>query len=194
VFLASRSPRRQELLTQVGIRFELLDFEIDETPHVNEQPERYVERMAIEKARAGVVLRRSDAGMPVVAADTAVVVDGQILGKPRDVGEALAHLRALSGRSHLVLSAVAVASPEPVVAVVPSCVTFRALSDAECRAYCATGEPMDKAGSYGIQGRGAMFIRHLEGSYSAVMGLPLFETCQLLSACGVAPGPTDRSD
>lgn len=183
LILASRSPRRRELLAQVGLRHDVTDIEIDETPHPSESPLDYVRRMAAGKARAGWEQLGRPA-LPVLGADTAVVVDDRILGKPRDRADAIAHLALLSGRIHQVLSAVALAEPSESVCVT-SRVTFRSLSPAEAEAYCDTGEPFDKAGSYGIQGRAAVFVSHLEGSYSAVMGLPLHETSALLARHGV---------
>lgn len=197
LYLASRSPRRRELLAGLGYRFEVLDVAVDESRADEETPARYVERMAREKALAGLdaVGGRGVAGPegspPVVlGADTIVVVDGEVLGKPRDGAEVLAHLERLSGRDHRVLSAVAVAARaggEPAVGVRLSCnrVWFRHLSPAEREAYRATGEPADKAGSYAIQGFAAAFVTRLEGSWSAVVGLPLNETADLLARAGL---------
>ncbi|MEM7406185.1 MAG: Maf family protein [Pseudomonadota bacterium] len=183
LILASRSPRRRELLAQVGLRFEVVDVDIDERPHPEEMPLDYVLRMAAEKARAGSA-KVTRPRLPVLGADTAVVVDDRILGKPRDRDDALAQLAILSDRSHEVLSAIAIAEPAESLCVA-STVTFRMLSSAEASAYCDTGEPFDKAGSYAIQGRAAMFVSHLDGSYSAVMGLPVHETCSMLARHGV---------
>ena len=197
LYLASRSPRRRELLAGLGYRFEVLDVAVDESRADGETPARYVERMAREKALAGLdaVEGKGAAGSggspPVVlGADTIVVVDGEVLGKPRDDGQVLDHLERLSGRDHLVLSAVALASRaagEPAVGVRLSRnrVWFRQLSPAEREAYRATGEPADKAGSYAIQGFAAAFVTRLEGSWSAVVGLPLQETAGLLARAGL---------
>ncbi|MCJ8169978.1 Maf family protein [Atopomonas sediminilitoris] len=185
--LASSSPRRQELLTQIGVPFSVLAPHIDETPRHNESAEQYVERMAQEKARA--VLAQLPAGDTrcVLAADTSVIVDGLILGKPADQAEARAMLLRLSGRRHQVLSAIAVADQTTLRSqLVCSDVEFRALREAEIAQYWHTGEPCDKAGGYAIQGLGAVFVQAIHGSYSAVVGLPLAETAAMLSAFGVA--------
>lgn len=182
IYLASASPRRQELLQQLGVNFELLRVECDESVVANEVPEEYVKRLAVDKARAGLATPSSDTRkIPVLGADTAVVVDNTILGKPVDQQHAHAMLSLLSNREHRVLSAVALVSAEKeVVAVSESRVRFAPLTDAQIAAYWRTGEPADKAGAYGIQGLGAIFIENLSGSYTGVMGLPLFETAQLL--------------
>lgn len=186
IYLASASPRRRELLRQIGVAYRLLPVAVDETPLPDEPPPGYVARLAQAKARAGVAaipVRRQ--ARPVLGADTAVVVDGAILGKPRDRDEGLAMLALLSGREHAVLSAVSLATPRRhAVKVQESRVRFRDLSPAERAAYWASGEPADKAGGYGIQGRAAAFIAELRGSYSGVMGLPLFETAELLREFG----------
>lgn len=185
LFLASASPRRRELLTQIGVPFSLLSVAIDETPDPAESPDVYVQRLAREKALAGLVLL-NDASACVLGADTTVVLDQQILGKPIDKQDALATLQALSGREHQVLTAVALASQtECVVRLVSSRVRFRSILPNEAEAYWASGEPQDKAGSYAIQGWGAIFVSALEGSYSGVVGLPLCETAQLLDAYGL---------
>ncbi len=183
--LASKSPRRRELLTQVGLEFATVDVDIDETPRIAELPSDYVLRMAEVKAAAGFELSQHDPGLPVLGSDTAVVIDGTILGKPVDEADAMKQLRMLSGRSHQVLTAIALADPPATSLCVASTVWFRPLDDDECQRYCASGEPLDKAGSYGIQGLGAAFVERLDGSYSAVMGLPLYETCNLLRRRGV---------
>ena len=198
LYLASRSPRRRELLAGLGYRFEVVDTAIDESRAEAETPTRYVERMAREKALAGLdaVVRRGAGGLPsspaVLGADTIVVVDGTVLGKPCDDSEVLDHLERLSGRDHLVLSAVAVAvvSGEADRAAVElrlsrNRVWFRRLPADERRRYLATGEPADKAGSYAIQGFAAAFVTRLEGSWSAVVGLPVHETVELLARAGV---------
>ena len=191
IYLASGSPRRRELLEQIGVSYRTVVVDIDETPLPGEQPAAYASRLALAKAHAGwelVAARHSTVGpMPVLGADTAVVLDGVILGKPRDRSEGLAMLAALSGREHQVMSAVAlVAGDRAAVRVQESWVRFRALTRAEREAYWDTGEPADKAGAYGIQGRAAVFIAGLEGSYSGVMGLPLFETAELLREFGIS--------
>ncbi|MEX6502401.1 Maf family protein [Pseudomonas zhanjiangensis] len=182
LYLASGSPRRRELLTQIGVPFTPHPVPLDESPLPGEAPDLYVERLARAKAQAGLGLLGQTEGAVVLGADTAVVLDGRILGKPADREEALATLGALSDREHQVLTAVALASSERVAArLVVSRVRFRALARAELEAYWATGEPRDKAGSYGIQGLAAVFVSHLQGSYSAVVGLPLCETAELLA-------------
>jgi len=181
--LASASPRRRELLAQIGVPHLIAPAHLDERLLPAESPREHVQRLARDKALA--VWRPGDA-LPVLAADTVVVLEERIYGKPRDLGEALATLGALSGRTHTVLTAVALASAGAVTsALSESRVTLRALSRAECEAYWASGEPADKAGGYAIQGLGAVFVAALSGSYSGVMGLPLYETGQLLRAAGV---------
>ena len=186
IYLASASPRRRELLRQIGIAHRLLPVAVDETPLPDETPRAYVTRLALAKAGAGMRALGRRQPAPVLGADTAVVVDGAILGKPGDRDEGLAMLARLSGRDHRVLSAVALATQRrDAVKVQQSRVRFRALSPAECEAYWQSGEPWDKAGGYGIQGRAAAFIVELRGSYSGVMGLPLFETAELLREFGI---------
>lgn len=182
IYLASASPRRRELLDQIGIRYRTLAVNVDETRHANEPPERYVLRLALDKARAGRAQLLQGGARPVLGADTAVVIDGEVLGKPRDRDDALAMLRRLSGRIHHVYTGVALAGVEEGTRLSVSAVSFRPLTLEECAAYWHTGEPADKAGAYAIQGRGAAFITRLEGSYSGVMGLPLYETAQLIEA------------
>ncbi|MGE6660204.1 Maf family protein [Pseudomonas sp. NPDC077408] len=185
LFLASASPRRRELLTQIGVPFSLLSVAIDETPSAAEAPDVYVQRLAREKALAGLSLVSDDSAC-VMGADTTVVLDQQILGKPVDKADALAMLGALSEREHEVMTAVALANRSGCeVRLVTSRVRFRPISADEAEAYWASGEPQDKAGSYAIQGWGAVFVSALEGSYSAVVGLPLCETAQLLDAYGL---------
>jgi septum formation protein len=189
IYLASASPRRRELLQQIGVPFRLVGTELDETPRLSEAPAAYVSRLAAAKAAAGW-LSRSAANAPVLAADTAVVLDGAILGKPRDQDDAERMLLKLSGRTHEVMTAVAVRSSAGCeIKVSNSLVTFRTLDAAEIRAYWDTGEPRDKAGAYAIQGYAAIFIADLRGSYSGVMGLPLFETAELLKSAGLRCGP-----
>ena len=181
--LASSSPRRRELLTLIGIPHSVRPADIDETPLAGELPYPHAERLAREKA-AVVAAREPNA--IVVAADTIVVVDGEILGKPRDDAEAAAMLRRLSGRGHTVHTAVAVARDAAVVSDVETVgVTFRELSDDDIAAYVATGEPMDKAGAYGIQGFGATVVTRVDGDYFAVMGLALGLMVRLLARVGV---------
>lgn len=184
IILASASPRRQELLQQIGVKYEQRVSEINETPRENERACDYVMRLALEKARA--VHRQSvDDQRPVLGADTEVVVDGRPMGKPGDLARAREMLCSLSGRSHQVLSAVALVGDHEAVRVSESRVWFRPLDDRDIEAYWASGEPQDKAGAYAIQGLGAIFIERLEGSYSGVMGLPLYETARLLQDFGI---------
>jgi septum formation protein len=184
-YLASASPRRKQLLEQLGLRFEVVPADVDETPGSGEAPQDYVGRIARLKAEAAAV-RLGHPGLPVLAADTAVVVDGDILGKPRGRDEALRMLARLSGRAHQVLSSVALWRAGSLdAALSESRVRFRTLSQTEAEAYWQSGEPRDKAGAYGIQGLGGMFVEHLDGSYSGVMGLPLSETAALLQKAGV---------
>jgi septum formation protein len=187
LYLASGSPRRRELLTQIGVPFLSQIVPIDENPLPDELPVAYVERLARAKAQAGLAALSQPLDAVVLGADTAVVLDGRILGKPADAAEAQATLTALSGRSHQVLTAVALASPTRVaVRVVSSQVSFRPLRAEEIAAYWASGEPRDKAGSYAIQGLAAVFVSQLQGSYSAVVGLPLCETAELLEEFAIS--------
>lgn len=182
LYLASSSPRRRELLTQIGVPFHIVPASIDETPQAGESAVAYVERLARDKALAGLHFLAQRADVCVLGADTAVVLDGRILGKPVDRADALAMLQALSGREHEVLTAVAVANRDRCEArVVSSRVTFRSVSMEEAERYWETGEPQDKAGGYAIQGLAAVFVSRVEGSYSAVVGLPLCETAALLA-------------
>lgn len=196
IYLASKSPRRRDLLRQIGVHFDVLTFrsgergedaDVDETPLPGEAVERYVERLALAKAQAGVrrLRWRKLLPQPVLAADTTLELDGEIIGKPRDTADAHAILARLSGRSHRVLTAVAVSDGERTRSrLSTSAVRFRTLSEHDIRRYIATGEPMDKAGAYGIQGHAAIFIEEIHGSYSGIMGLPLFETAALLDVFG----------
>jgi septum formation protein len=196
IYLASKSPRRRELLRQVGVDFELLMLrsdpvrgpDVSEDPYSAEDPHQYVARVAKEKgAFAWKVLQmRRQPPRPVLTADTTVTVDGIILGKPANSDEAVEMLGRLSGRTHEVLTAVAVHGPDfaDVVTQVSN-VRFAKLSPAQIKAYCATSEPYDKAGGYGIQGLAAVFVEHIEGSHSGIMGLPLFETANLLRKVGL---------
>jgi septum formation protein len=188
VYLASGSPRRRQLLKQIGVPFQVLSVTVDESVADGEEPLAYVSRLAVAKADAG--LARSTAGgaprRPVLAADTAVVIGCEILGKPAGRDDALRMLRLLSGRTHEVLTCIALAAGGRTCSRVSrSEVTFRDITCAEASDYWDTGEPRDKAGGYAIQGLGAVFIAQLRGSFSGVMGLPLFETAGLLEAAGV---------
>ena len=195
VYLASKSPRRQELLRQLGVEFDELLLreapgrrrDIVEAPRKGELPQEYVKRIARLKASVGWhrMQRRGLAPKPVVGADTEVVLDGAALGKPADAAAAAAMLAALSDRTHEVITAVAIRWQTQIAqAVSTSRVTFRAIARDEIERYVATGEPFDKAGGYAIQGKAAAFVQHLEGSYSGVMGLPLFEMAEILARIG----------
>ena len=185
LLLASRSPRRADLLRTLGVDFRVIDVEVDETPGPGEAPDAYVRRLARDKARAGQAA--APAPLPVLAADTTVVLDGAILGKPLDDADARAMLARLAGRAHEVLTGVAVIDGKGslVDTVLVTRVRFRALAPAEIAAYVASGEPLDKAGAYGIQGLGGALVEGIEGSYSNVVGLPLAETLALLDAAGI---------
>lgn len=190
VILASASPRRRDLLLQLGVAHEAFAVDVDEAHRAGESPQRYVRRLALAKARAayhGI----TGVATPVAAlgADTAVVLGDEVLGKPVSRAHCLSMLAQLSGRTHQVCSAVALAGVHEETCLNVSSVSFREIAPAEREAYWATGEPRDKAGGYAIQGLGAIFVHHLEGSYSAVMGLPLFETAALLRSVGVAVLP-----
>ena len=195
IYLASRSPRRRELLSQIGVRFDLLlfrsasreDHEVSEDWLSGESAEEYVQRVARAKAAfgAGLLARRPLVAHPVLAADTTLDVDGEIIGKPRDEAEAAGILGRLSGRSHRVLTAIAMARGDRLEhRLSVSEVRFRPISTAEIRRYVQSGEPMDKAGAYGIQGRAAIFVEEIRGSHSGVVGLPLCETALLLRDFG----------
>lgn len=187
VYLASGSPRRRELLQQIGVPFRLVAATVDETARSAEAAPAYVLRLAAAKADAGWRTSGGGGDAPVLAADTAVVVDGKILGKPADRQHAEAMLRQLSGRTHEVLTAVALRTAAGVQSRISrSEVTFRVIDIPEARAYWESGEPRDKAGGYAIQGRAAVFVADLRGSFSGVVGLPLFETAQLLAEAGVS--------
>jgi septum formation protein len=196
IYLASRSPRRRELLKQVGVNFEVVllredlkrGADVDETPRPDEKPELYALRVACAKAELAALYtgRRAWLARPVLAADTTVVCDGQIIGKPADRSDAARILKMLSGRQHEVVTAVAVALGDRLEqAVSLSHVWFRQLTDAEVERYVASGEPLDKAGAYAIQGRAAAFATRIEGSFSGIMGLPLAETAELLGRFGI---------
>jgi len=199
-YLASHSARRRELLRQIGARFETLLLriaaprgpDVGEEMHAGELPADYARRIAQEKAEhgAGTVIARSMLVRPVLAADTVVSIDGQVLGKPRDAAEAAQFLRQLSGRTHEVRTAISLALPGGGKHAVWSAesvtlVSMRSISEEEIARYCASGEPFDKAGGYAIQGRAAIFIGRIEGSYSGVVGLPLAETADILARAGV---------
>ena len=188
IYLASGSPRRAELLEQIGVKFNVHAIEIDETRLAGEAPAEYVCRVAIEKARvAARHLSMQQDDYSVLAADTTIALDGDIIGKPADQDDCRCILSQLSDRQHLVLTAVALATPKGIAwRMAQSRVSFKALSPREIESYCASEEPMDKAGAYAIQGKAALFIKHLEGSYSAVMGLPLYETAELLNDADIA--------
>jgi len=189
IYLASRSPRRRELLHQIGVEFETLigDVEVDETPLPGEDPATYVERVTRAKAEQGerIIFDRHLIVHPILAADTTLEFNGEIIGKPVDAADAEAILRRLSGQVHRVLTGVAVhdaGRTEFVLSV--SEVRFRAIEDDEIRHYVLSGEPMDKAGAYGIQGRAGLFVAHIAGSYTGIMGLPVCETGELLKKFG----------
>ncbi|BBP01874.1 Maf family protein [Sulfuriferula nivalis] len=192
IYLASRSPRRRELLTQMGVHYDVLllresvgRLDVDETPMPGESPAEYVERIAITKAQVGWqrVCQRNLPRHPVLGADTMVTLDDTIFGKPASPAHAKEMLAQLSGRIHQVMTTVALCYQDTLTHLTSiSEVRFKTLTDAEIAAYVATGEPLDKAGSYAIQGRGAVFISHLSGSYTGVMGLPLYETANLLQS------------
>jgi septum formation protein len=196
IYLASQSPRRRKLLDQIGVQYTLLlaqpgelDYTVTEDVEDNEIPAMYVARVTHEKLRLAQVLltRRGWPLRPILAADTTVTTNGLILGKPANRIEAEAMLRQLSGNTHQVLTSIAVASGEQTFSATQcSEVTFKQLSDDEISHYCDAGEPYDKAGGYGIQGRAATFISMIRGSHSGVMGLPLFETAELLRQAGVS--------
>ncbi|AIU86977.1 MULTISPECIES: Maf family protein [Pectobacterium] len=180
LYLASASPRRRELLTQLDIPFSVLNVAVEEQRLPEEAAEVYVRRLAHEKAAAGVAAAPSD--LPVLGADTIVVLNGQVLEKPQDEAHAAEMLSQLSGKSHQVMTAVALADKDDVLScLVTTDVVFRPLSQQDIERYIASGEPMDKAGAYGIQGKGGCFVRSLNGSYYAVVGLPLVETYELFS-------------
>lgn len=197
IYLASQSPRRRELLKQIGIPFEVLmlrsdarrGVDVDETPLPDESPGAYALRVARDKAAAGMqqMAQRALPQRLILSADTTVVLDDAIIGKPGDAEDACRILASLSGREHRVITVVAAAHRGEVdTRMSMSTVWFRALADTEIRRYVATGEPMDKAGAYGIQGRAASFVTRIDGSYSGIVGLPLAETCELLQRFGIS--------
>ncbi|WP_347988873.1 nucleoside triphosphate pyrophosphatase [Methylomonas sp. AM2-LC] len=183
IILASASPRRSELLKQIGISHQIQVVDIDETPLLGELPLRYVQRVAAEKSAACLAVMNQK--LPILSADTSVVCDGMILGKPDNEQHAVELLSRLSGRTHQVYSAISLRGNQHWQAVSISEVRFRMLSQDEIIAYCHTGEPLDKAGAYAIQGLASIFIESITGSFSGVMGLPLFETAQLLAQQGI---------
>lgn len=198
LYLASRSPRRRELLHQIGIDFDTVvfrdgmgaDLETDETPLVNEDPVVYVERIARAKALHGlkIVEERRLPMRPVLSADTTLEFEGEIIGKPSDMADATRILKRLSGQTHRVLTGVAINHLGHIEYLLSTSeVRFRVIDDEEIRHYVMSGEPMDKAGAYGIQGRAGMFVAHLAGSYTGVMGLPVCETGELLKKLGFRP-------
>lgn len=181
LFLASQSPRRSELLRQLGLEFDVLDVDVPEQREPGEPALDYVSRVAREKAGAGLLQVVAVHGAIVIGADTEVVLDDEVFGKPTDAADAARMLRRLSGRAHRVVSVMwAVSASREEHALCESSVAFAELTDAQIAAYVATDEPFGKAGAYAIQGRAAAFVRRLEGSYSAVMGLPLYETADVL--------------
>ena len=185
LILASASPRRRELLDQIGVRYRVQVADVDETLQPGEAPAAYVTRLALAKARAGAALAVA-AGLPVLGADTTVVIDGEVLAKPVDAADAVRMLTRLAGREHQVLTAVAlVAGPRAETGLSVTAVRFRPLAAATIDRYVATGEPMDKAGGYGIQGLGGALVASLTGSYTGVVGLPIAETVDLLDAFAV---------
>jgi len=189
IYLASASPRRRELLRQIGVEFDTLPTNIEERPRARESARDYVVRMATAKAQAaGLHVRRHRLPpRPILAADTEVVIDSEILGKPADAAHARALLRRLAGRTHDVLTAVALLTETKLDTVLSeSRVTFANLSDNDIERYWATGEPADKAGGYAIQGHAAVFVTRIHGSYTGIVGLPLYEVARLLRKIGVA--------
>ncbi len=183
IILASASPRRKELLDQIKVKYRVYPVDLDETPLPNETPLDYVQRLAAEKSAACIA--KLGESLPVLAADTAVVLGDLIMGKPKDRDDALYMLRQLSGKMHKVYSAVSLRGREHGQAVSVTEVTFRLLTEAEIAAYWQSGEPLDKAGSYAIQGLGGVLVASINGSFSGVVGLPLFETAELLSRQGI---------
>lgn len=193
LYLASGSPRRQELLTQLGLLFEKVVPGTEELRRPHESAQQYVGRLAREKAQAGVALTAHD--LPVLGADTIVILNGEVLEKPRDAAHAAVMLRMLSGNTHQVMTAVALADSQHTLdCLVVTEVTFRTLSDDDITHYVASGEPLDKAGAYGIQGLGGCFVRKINGSYHAVVGLPLVETYELLSDFNSLREKRDKHD
>ena len=192
LILASDSPRRSELLMQLGVHFQVLTADVDETPGPDEDPERYVQRLAQEKAQTILRSEQCPSDVAVLGADTIVVCEGQLLGKPADADQAAVMLNQLSARTHRVLTAVCVCNKQSLqLRLSATDVSFRALSAQDIDHYIRSGEPFGKAGAYAVQGLGAIFVAGISGSYSGVVGLPLFETAQLLQDYGV-PTALDR--
>jgi len=188
VILASASPRRRELLEQIGVRAIVQSVDIDESRKPGEPVKEYVQRLAMEKAERGFSTIKNSQKLPVVGSDTIVVIDGIVLGKPEDRQQAKEMLQQLSGQKHTVLTSVAIVTEDKkVIDTSSSVVLFNKLELQEIEDYVVTGEADDKAGSYAIQGLAAQFVKNLNGSFSGVMGLPLFETVQLLKQCGIDP-------
>lgn len=188
LYLASKSPRRRQLLQQLGLDFSVLDVDVPEQRAADESAQAYVSRVARDKALAGLTGLDDTGGAVVLGSDTEVVLDGEVFGKPADVQAAAAMLRRLSGRTHAVISAVwALGVARECCETCLSQVRFATLDESVIAAYVATGESFGKAGGYAIQGRGASLVERLEGSYSGVMGLPLFETARLLRGFGIDP-------
>jgi len=184
LYLASRSPRRAAFLAALGLRHALIDGEVPEVPRPGQSPQDYALETAVAKARAGAANARLD--IPVLAADTDVAIDGEILGKPRDADDAVAMLMRLANRPHQVVSAVAVVHGARLETVVTTTeVLFGVIDERDARAYADSGEPLDKAGAYGIQGHASRWVRAVHGSYTGIVGLPLYETAELLSRFGV---------
>ncbi len=183
IILASASPRRKELLDQINVSYQVYPVDLDETPWPDEAPLDYVQRVAAEKSAACKAQLNTE--IPILAADTAVILGAVIMGKPKNKAEAMAMLTQLSGKTHQVYSAISLRGREHGQAVSITEVTFRCLTEQEILAYWHSGEPVDKAGSYAIQGRGGAFIESIKGSFSGVVGLPLFETAELLSKQGI---------
>ncbi|MDJ0956967.1 MAG: nucleoside triphosphate pyrophosphatase [Arenicellales bacterium] len=187
-YLASSSPRRRELLLSVGLSFEVISVDVDEQQQRNEGATAFATRMALAKVNraAELIVEDDKSDLPVLAADTCVTIDNHILGKPSDVEQAKAMLGLLSGRTHVVLTAIALKSGDTIWQDLSrNEVTFASLSTREINAYCASREPFDKAGAYAIQGLGSAFVKHIEGSYTGVVGLPMYETRRLLAKIGV---------
>jgi septum formation protein len=183
IILASASPRRRELLNQINVRHLVQTADIDETPLSNESPSDYVQRLALEKALA--CRQKFNPTLPILAADTTVVLDNLIMGKPQNEADAFKMLEQLSGNTHCVFTAIALLGNQQNIVISATEVTFKTLTQNEIHAYWQSGESLDKAGSYAIQGKGSLFIERINGSFSGVMGLPLFETAQLLALEGI---------
>ncbi len=183
IILASASPRRKELLAQINITPLIHPVDLDETPLPDEKPLAYVQRLAADKSALCATILHSE--LPILAADTVVILDDSIMGKPKDEADGIEMLTRLSGRTHQVYTAISLRGNRHWQAVSITDVTFRRLSESEIRAYWQTGEPADKAGAYAIQGLGCSFVKSITGSHSGVMGLPLFETAELLAKQGL---------